>query len=115
MITGNHPMHRSDDIDNSLLPNPHPGILLKEDFLDEMGIIQYRLAKATGLTQTHVSEVLKGKRSITPTTALLLGKFLETSPEYWVNLQTRYEMMEAKRSIGDRLAKVQPYQVADEG
>jgi len=95
---------------HDLLPNPHPGILLKEDFLDEMGITPYRLAISTGLTPTHVSELLKGKRNITPTTALLLGKFFDTTPEYWINLQARYDMMEAKRSIGDRLAKVQPYQ-----
>lgn len=95
---------------HDLLPNPHPGILLKEDFLDEMGISPYRLAISTGLTPTHVSELLKGKRSITPITALLLGKFFDTTPEYWINLQARYDMMEAKRSIGDRLNKVQPYQ-----
>jgi antitoxin HigA-1 len=95
------------NIDNhDLLPNPHPGILLKEDFLDEMGITAYRLAKDTGLTPSHVSELLKGKRNITPTTALLLGKFFGTSPEYFINLQVRFEMIEAQRSIGDRLDHV---------
>jgi addiction module HigA family antidote len=97
---------------NELLPNPHPGVLLKEDFLDELRISPYRLAQSTGLTPTHISELLRGRRNITPTTALLLGKYFGTSPEYWINLQARYEMIEAKRSIGDRLAKVKPYQPA---
>ena len=97
---------------HELLPNPHPGILLKEDFLGELGITPYRLAMSTGLTPTHVSELLRGKRNITPTTALLLGKFFDTTPEYWINIQAHYDMIEAKRSIGDRLAKVQPYNVA---
>ena len=97
---------------NELLPNPHPGILLKEDFLDELAITPYRLAQATGLTPTHVSELIRGKRNITPTTALLLGKFFDTSPEYWINMQARYEMLEARRSIGDRLTRVQVYQTA---
>jgi addiction module HigA family antidote len=95
--------------DRNLLPNPHPGLLLKEDFLEEMGITPYRLAKDTGLSPIHVSELLRGKRNITPTTALLLGKFFGTSPEYFINLQMRYEMIEAKRSIGDRLDRVNAF------
>jgi len=94
---------------DDLLPNEHPGILLKEDFLDEMGITPYRLAKAIGLTQIHVSELLKGKRNITTRTAFLLGKFFETSPEFWINLQTHYDMVEQKRRIGDRLDKIESY------
>ena len=102
-------LHEQNETLDNLLPNPHPGILLQEDFLNEMGITPYRLAVSTGLTPTHVSELLKGKRNITPTTALLLGKYFNTSPEYWINLQARYEMIEAKRSIGDRLDKVLPF------
>ncbi len=99
-------------IDSDLLPNTHPGILLKEDFLDEMGITPYRLARDIGLTPTQVSELLKGRRSITPKTALLLGKFFDTSPEFFLNLQARYEMVEAKRTIGNRLDRVRPFQHA---
>jgi addiction module HigA family antidote len=94
---------------NMELDNPHPGILLKEEYLDEMGITPYKLAKATGLTQIHVSELLKGKRNITPKTAFLLGRFFETTPEFWMNLQTHYDMEEERRQIGDRLDKVTSY------
>ncbi|MDR3707170.1 MAG: HigA family addiction module antitoxin [Capsulimonadaceae bacterium] len=94
---------------DELLPNPHPGVLLKEDFLDEMGITPYRLAKAVGLTQIHVSELLKGKRNITPKTAFLLAKFFEMTPEFWINLQTHYDMVEEKRKLGNRLERVPSY------
>ena len=100
------------DQQGDLLPNPHPGTLLKEDFLDDMGITPYRLAKDTGLTQTHVSELLKGRRSLTAKTALLLGKFFGTSPQYFLNMQARYEMIEAQREIGDRLERVRVYEGA---
>jgi addiction module HigA family antidote len=96
-------------VEDDLLPNPHPGILLKEDFLEGHSITPYRLAKAIGLTPIRVSELLQGKRNITPATALLLGKFFSTSPEYWINMQTRYELLEVRRTMGDRLDRVKPY------
>jgi antitoxin HigA-1 len=91
-----------------VLENVHPGILLKEDFLEELNITPYRLAKDVGLTPIHISELLKGKRNITPSTALLLGKYFGTTPDYFINLQTRYDLIEAQRSIGDRLDKITP-------
>ncbi|HEY3332455.1 MAG TPA: HigA family addiction module antitoxin [Capsulimonadaceae bacterium] len=91
------------------LENPHPGVLLKEEYLDDMGITPYKLAKALGLSQIHVSELLKGKRNITPKTAYLLGKFFETTPDFWMNLQTHYNMVEEARGLGDRLDKVKSY------
>jgi len=90
------------------LINTHPGILLKEDFLDELNITPYRLAKDIGLTPIHVTELLKGKRNITPSTALLLGRYFGTTAEYFINLQTRYDLIEATRTIGDRLDKIVP-------
>lgn len=99
----------SHETNDDLLPNTHPGVLLKEDFLDEMGISPYRLAVSTGLSQIHVSELLRGKRNITPRTAFLLGKFFETSPQFWMNLQTQYDMMEVERNLGDSLEKVASY------
>ena len=101
-------MTYDNDLDTEL-ENPHPGILLKEEYLDEMGITPYRLAKATGLSQIHVSDLLKGKRNITPKTAYLLGKFFETTPEFWLNLQTHYDMTEARRKLGNRLDQVVSY------
>ena len=99
----------TDLLENELLENTHPGIMLQEDYLEPLGITAYRLAKATGLTQTHVSELLHGKRSITPTTSLLLGKFLGMSPRFWANLQSRHDFIEAERTNAERVEKVVPY------
>ncbi len=60
-------------MDGELLINEHPGQMLRGDFLDPLGITAYRLAKATGLSRMHISEILRGQRSITPMTSLLLG------------------------------------------
>jgi antitoxin HigA-1 len=101
--------HISAPSSEELLDNPHPGILLKEDFLDEMRISPYRLAKSTGLTPIHVSELLKGKRNITPATALLLGKYFGTSAEYWINMQTRHDLIRAERTMAQKLSRVEPF------
>ena len=91
------------------LVNTHPGQMLREDFLEPLGITPYKLAKGTGLSAIHVSEVLSGKRRITPMTALLLGKFFGISSRFWLNLQNRYDLIEAERSHPERLSRVIPY------
>lgn len=70
----------------------HPGEILYEDFLKPMGISGYKLAKALFIDQTRISEVIKGKRSITTDTALRLAKFFGTSAEFWLNIQTEYDI-----------------------
>jgi addiction module HigA family antidote len=94
---------------SDVLPNPHPGVLLREDFLEPLGITPYRLAKATGLTPIHISELLRGRRNVTAKTALLLGKFFDQSPQFWLNLQNRHDLLELERSEKTRLAQVVPY------
>jgi addiction module HigA family antidote len=69
------------------LKNIHPGEVLKEEFLDPMGISVYRLSKETGLSQTRLGQVIKGIRSITAETAVKLGKFFGVAAEFWMNLQ----------------------------
>jgi addiction module HigA family antidote len=96
-------------LNNELLENTHPGLMLREDYLEPLGITAYKLAKSTGLTQTHVSELLRGERNITAMTSLLLGKFLGVSPRFWLNLQNRFDVIEAERTHRERLEKVRPY------
>ncbi|MGC2063478.1 MAG: HigA family addiction module antitoxin [Thermodesulfovibrionales bacterium] len=79
------------------LKNIHPGEVLKEEFLEPMGISVYRLAKETGLSQTRVGQVIKGERSITAETAVKLGKFFSVPAEFWMNLQTLYDIEEAQK------------------
>ena len=62
-----------------------------------MGISVYRLSKETGLSQTRISQIVKGERSITAETALKLGKFFDVPPEFWMNLQALYDIEEAQK------------------
>ncbi|OHE57658.1 MAG: addiction module antidote protein, HigA family [Thermodesulfovibrio sp. RBG_19FT_COMBO_42_12] len=79
------------------LKNVHPGEVLKEEFLEQLGISVYRLSKETGLSQTRIGQIIKGERSITAETALKLGKFFGVPAEFWMNLQTLYDIEEAQK------------------
>ena len=83
----------------------HPGKILKEEFLDEMGITPYRLAKSINVTQTQISEIIRGERSITAATALKLGKFFGVEPQSWINLQSRYDLEVAKDKLEKKIEK----------
>lgn len=80
-----------------ILKNIHPGEVLKEEFLEPMGISVYRLAKETGLSQTRLGQIIRAERSITAETALKLGKFFGVPAEFWMNLQTLYDIEEAQK------------------
>jgi addiction module HigA family antidote len=88
------------------IPNIHPGEILLEDFLIPMKITQYRLAKETNIDQTRISEIIKGKRSITTDTALRLSKYFGNSPEFWLNLQTHYDLEEKRKEMDAELKKI---------
>ncbi len=74
------------------LPPIHPGEILMEEFLEPMGISQYRLAKNISVPPRRINEIVHGKRSITADTALRLGRFFGMSPQFWLNLQTRHDL-----------------------
>ncbi len=78
------------------LPNIPPGDILQKDFLDEFGITPYRLAKDIGVSRIRVSEILNGKRDITPDTAIRLGLYFGVEPEFWLNLQAHYNLVQAR-------------------
>lgn len=69
-----------------------PGEILMEEFLEPLGISQYRLAKAIGKPQSAISDIVHGRRAITVEMAYLLGEALGTTPEFWVNLETAYQL-----------------------
>ena len=69
-----------------------PGEILKEEFLEPMGISQYRLAKAIGKPESAVSEIVRGRRSITVEMAWLLSRALGTTPDFWLNLESTYQL-----------------------
>jgi addiction module HigA family antidote len=88
---------------NKKLPPIHPGEILMEEFLEPMGISQYRLAKDISVPPRRINEIVHGKRSITADTALRLGRFFGMSPQFWLNLQTRYDLEVTEDFLADRL------------
>ena len=74
------------------IPPVHPGEILKEEFLDPMGISQYRLAKDINVPPRRINEIVLGKRSISADTALRLSKYFRMSALFWVNLQAHYDL-----------------------
>jgi antitoxin HigA-1 len=78
------------------LKNIHPGEILKEEFLIPLSISAYRLAKDTGMPQTRISEIIKGKRRITADSALRFAQYLGTTPKFWLGLQDDYDIEEEK-------------------
>jgi len=91
------------------LPNIHPGEILSEEFLEPMNITAYRLAKATGIPQTRISDIIRKKRRITADTALRFGKYFGNSPEFWLGLQNDYDLEEEKNKISKELNKIHSY------
>ncbi|HAM50464.1 MAG TPA: addiction module antidote protein, HigA family [Nitrospiraceae bacterium] len=91
------------------LKNIHPGEVLQEEFLGPMGISVYRLAKETGLSQTRLGQIIKGERSISAETAIKIGRFLNTGPEFWMNLQSLYDIEEAEKQYGKEVKAIHPY------
>jgi len=90
-------------MNNKQLPPIHPGQILMEEFLEPMWISQYRLAKDISVPPRRINEIVHGKRSITADTALRLGRFFAMSPQFWLNLQTRYDLEVAEDSLQKRL------------
>jgi antitoxin HigA-1 len=84
-------------------PPVHPGAVLSDDFLKPMQITQYRLAKGIGVPPRRINEIVQGKRAITADTALRLGKFFGMEAQFWMNLQSHYELEVAKDAIAGKL------------
>ena len=85
------------------LPPVHPGEVLLEEFLKPTGLSQYRLAKDISVPPRRINEIVHGKRAVTADTALRLGRYLGTTPRFWLNLQAQYDLdVEADR-LSDRL------------
>ncbi|MEJ5312484.1 MAG: HigA family addiction module antitoxin [Anaerolineae bacterium] len=87
------------------LPPIHPGEILLEEFLQPLGISQYRLAKDIGVPPRRINEIVQGKRAISPDTALRLSRYFGLSERFWINLQTRYDLEMEKDRLQDRLER----------
>ena len=88
-----------------LLPPAHPGEILLQEFLAPMGLSQYALAQAIGVPPRRINEIVLGKRSVSADTALRLGRYFGMEPQFWLNLQSRYDLDLAKDQLGTRLER----------
>lgn len=87
--------------------NPiHPGEVLKEDFMEPLGVTAYRLAKDVGVTAIRIGEIVRGKRGITADTAVRLAAYFGTDAQSWMNLQTHYDLELAHDSLADVVRRI---------
>lgn len=93
---------------DELLPNPHPGLILLEDFLKPMGLSQKVLARAIRVPPRRMNEIVLGKRSVTADTDLRLTRYFGLSEGVFLGLQNDYDLMERRRQIEVELQSINP-------
>lgn len=86
----------------------HPGEILKEDFIEGFGITQNKLAVAIGVPPRRINEIVHGKRGITADTAVRLSAYFGTTAEFWMNLQSHYELRLERRALEQQVAAIRP-------
>ena len=97
---------------NSKLAPVHPGEVLMEDFIEGFGITQNKLAVAIGVPPRRINEIVHGKRAVTADTALRLGKYFGVSAQFWLNLQTQYDLDVAEDRLSMQIDAITPLWVA---
>ena len=90
----------------------HPGEMLLEEFLNPMGLTQKELAIAIHVPYQRVNELVNRRRGITPSTALRLAKFFDTTPDFWMNLQLRWDLYQAREVEGKELRYIRKMKAA---
>ncbi|WP_413543830.1 HigA family addiction module antitoxin [Citricoccus nitrophenolicus] len=90
----------------------HPGEVLMEDFIEGFGITQNKLAVSIGVPPRRINEIVHSKRAITADTALRLAKYFGTSSQFWLNLQTKYDLDRAEDRVAQEIAAIAPLQSA---
>ena len=98
--------------DDNLIEPIHPGEILMEDFIEGFGITQNKLAVAIGVPPRRINEIVHGKRGITADTAIRLARYFGMSEEFWMNLQSNYELRLERRVLRDTVAAITPLRVA---
>lgn len=94
------------------IPPITPGEILMEEFLEPMGVTQHRLAVSIAVPPRRINEIVHGKRRITADTALRLGRFFGTSAQFWINLQSHYDLEVEREALGDALDRIEPVRTA---
>lgn len=93
------------------VPYPHPGEILLFEFLEPMGVAQYRLAKEIGVSQRRIGEIVAGTCGISADTGLRLSRFFAMSDGFWVGLQTDHDAAIAKDELAETLSRIKPWKV----
>lgn len=88
----------------------HPGVVLMEDFIEGFGITQNKLAVSIGVPPRRINEIVHGKRGITADTAIRLARYFGTSEEFWMNLQSNYELRLERRALRATIAQITPFE-----
>lgn len=101
-------MEEKVEYSDELIELTTPGEVLKEDFLDAMGLSAYELAKSIDVDPMRISRIIKGTRKITADTAIRLSRYFGTSAEYWINLQSLYDLDTAKEKNNKKYEKIHP-------
>ena len=100
----------SDVASGRALAPVHPGEVLREEFLTPMALSVYRLARALKVSRPRLNDLVLGRRSVTIDTALRLGRYFGTTPEFWLNLQTRYDLDVAERTVRRQIEReIEPH------
>lgn len=89
----------------------HPGEILRYEFLEPLNLTQQQLAHAIGVTRVRINEIILGKRSISPDTAFRLAKFFNTTPEFWIGLQTNVDMWDTLQSHKSEYKKIKAIKI----
>lgn len=95
-------------MNETLLPPIHPGEVLREEFLKPMGLSAGKVASATGVPRTRIERLANEQVDLTPDTALRLARYFGTTPEFWMNLESRYALDRASDSLGEELERIAP-------
>ena len=99
-------------MNQNLIELSTPGEVLKEEFLDPMGITPYALAKGIFVDPPRIDAIIKGRRKITADTAIRLSRFFGTTPGFWLNMQSRYDIETLIEEKGRELGKIRPHHMA---
>jgi len=95
-------------IDDDLLPNPHPGEILAEEFMRPMGLSQNALARSLRVPPRRINQLVHGRRAVSADTDLRLARYFGVSEGFFLGLQADYDLMQRKREIGAELATIRP-------
>lgn len=98
--------------ETDLIEPIHPGEILMEDFIEGFGVTQNKLAVSIGVPPRRINEIVHGKRGITADTAIRLARYFGTSEEFWMNLQSNYELRRQRRALRDQVEAIAPLQTA---